>query len=121
MMSVAAARFDPRVEAAALAHYGVDVRDMSVSWRRLLLLIRLMPARVWAEQSPDDQGWTADTYMLANLSDQLAGLSWLSEFNLTRKRPKQKPKPIERPGDRAKEPDGMAGWWALARAVKGGG
>lgn len=125
MMRVAAARFDPRVEAALFARYGVDVLDtQSVSLRRLRWLLELLPPGFWQDQE-SDASWSQESHLLACVVDALRGLQW-QNANRGSKHPDPQPPPFPRPGDEARaraarerQGGGLAAWWRIFAQIGG--
>lgn len=124
MMSVASARFDPRVEAALLAHYGIDVHDREkVSLRRLRVLLDCLPAGVWQDPGQWRDPWSTTDHLLAQLVDEMGGLRWLMAFSVSGKKPQWKPEPIPRPENPAATKAKAASrstWMQLVKAMGGG-
>lgn len=97
-MGTVAARHDPDVEAAVLAHYGVRTRDVSL--RELRVLMDRLPPGVFSD--PDrGEVWSPEAHLLAGVIDALNDLCYLTILVNT---PKEKrgglhpPKPLLRPG-----------------------
>jgi hypothetical protein len=124
MMSVASARFDPRVEAALLSHYGVDVHDrQAVSLRRLRVLLACLPPEVWRDPGHWRDPWSQTDYLLAAVVDEQRAMRWLTAFGLSRKKPSWKPEPVTRPEDPAKakaKAGARSAWMQLAKMLGGG-
>ncbi len=96
LIGTAAAVFDPRVEVAVLARYGVD--PQTVTLRRLRVLLLGMPPGYW----PDDQSeasWSAEAHLLAAVVDAVQQTTWVVAA-ANSKRPPKRPKPLRRPGAR---------------------
>ena len=78
-----------------LATYGVDVLDLSVSTRRVWVLLERLPpqARRGGEQ------WSIESELLAGLIDQVAYLAWIT-LKANGAKNVSRPKPIQRPAPR---------------------
>lgn len=97
-MSVAAARYDPDVEAAMLAHYGVRTRDVSL--RELRVLMHRLPPGVLQDPDRGDV-WSDETHMLASVVDAVNDLAYVTLMIALDPEARQrvpKPKPVPRPG-----------------------
>jgi hypothetical protein len=83
--------------------YGLDVTSRSCRPLRLWRLIRQLPPTSRLARAEDPAAlWTETDYLVANLIDQVAALTWVVGSLGGGKR--QKPKPIKRPGgEMAKE------------------
>ena len=77
-MGTAAAAFDPRVEAAVLARYGVDPHTCTL--RRLRVLIAALPPGYWPERQHDG-AWSVEAHLLAAVAQVLLddGLAYVVE------------------------------------------
>lgn len=99
-MGTAALRYDPDVEAAVLAHYGLRVRDLNN--RELRVLFDRLPPGSWPD--PDrGEVWTQESHLLALLVDEIRWLQYtLIAVNVSDgdRRKLEKPKPLPRPGRR---------------------
>ena len=95
MIGAAAARFDPEVEAALLARYGVDTLDPTVTNRRVFVLLQRLPG----EYLLDPIDWDTDRHLLATIADALHNLLWVT-VKVNSKKGASVPKisPIPRPG-----------------------
>ena len=102
MTGACAARFDPAVEAAFLAVYGIDTLADGLSPRRTLALLRNLPSGSLESWTDVDASWTVETHMLAEAIDAINWLTWMTARVNSKKEPK-KPKPIPRPGDKARK------------------
>jgi hypothetical protein len=104
-----------------LATYGIDVHDPAVTLRRVQVLTDRMPPGAWP--NPDHAlSWDTDAYLLAQLIDQVAGLTYLTARAHGGK-PKQ-PQPFYRPGRRQRARTRVAqatrsSWAALADKLTG--
>ncbi len=78
-----------------LAAYGVDVLDLSVSTRRLWVLLERLPpsARRHGEQ------WSIESELLAGLIDHVAYLTWVT-LKASGAKSVARPKPVPRPKQR---------------------
>ena len=74
MIGAAAARFDPEVEAALLARYGVDTLDPTVTQRRVFVLLQHLPGEYLLEPGE----WDLDRHLLATLIDAVHNLLWVT-------------------------------------------
>jgi hypothetical protein len=125
LRAVAAARFDPYVEAALLSAYGVDVLDPATTPRRILTLLRLLPAGTWPDYSDTANAavWSTEAHLLASVIDALQWNTWTLARVNSRRKPKE-PTPVKRPGakarrtaDRTTKRSSLA---ALAREIEAG-
>lgn len=102
MMGVAAARYDPDVEAAMLAHYGVRTRDVSL--RELRVLMHRLPPGV--VQDPDrGEVWSDEAHLLAGVIDAINDLAYVTlmvALDPKARHQVPKPKPVTRPGPKPK-------------------
>lgn len=99
MISAAAARFDPEVEAALLARYGVDTLDPRTSLRRVAVLVRHLPGGYLVE---GPGSWSIEDHLLATIADAVHQLLWVTvTVNSSKNRKPPRIKPIPRPGDTA--------------------
>lgn len=95
-MGTAAAVFDPRVEAAVLARYGVDPHTCTL--RRLHVLVTALPPGYWPD--PDNaMSWSPEAHLLAGVVDAVNQTTWMVAA-VNSKRPPKRPKPMPRPGGR---------------------
>ena len=118
-----------------LAHYGIDVLRPTVSLRRLWTLLHRLPPGVWPQQE-SPMSWSTEAHLLAVVSDQLAGLTYVVRRALGGKgsRPKPMPRPHARPvaptstvrdergrvlEGRVVAERGRGAWAALAAALTG--
>lgn len=100
MIAASAARFDPDVEAAMLAVYGIDTLAPGLTPRRLkVLLDRLPPGAAPTLESP--MAWSAEAHLLASVLDAIRELTWVQVAKASKRRPKP-PRPTQRPGPRRK-------------------
>lgn len=113
-MGTAAATFDPMVEAAVLARYGVDPHTCGL--RRLYVLLRALPAGYWPDPH-HEASWSVEAHLLAGLIDATNNTAWTVAAANSKSRPKR-PKPVRRPGDNSSGQ--RMTWGALATAMKGG-
>ena len=101
MIGAAAARFDPEVEAALLARYGVDTLDPSVTMRRVFVLLQRLPG----EYLLDPGDWDTDRHLLATVADAVHTLLWVTvKVNSKKGTSVPKIKPLPRP-DSHTEPE----------------
>lgn len=98
LLGTAAAVFDPRVEAAVLARYGVD--PWTCSLRRLFVLLQAMPPGYWPDTEVEAV-WSVESHLLAGLIDAVNQTTWMVAA-ANSKRPPARPKPFPRPGGKAK-------------------
>jgi hypothetical protein len=109
----------PDVEAALLAHYGVDVRQ-GITPRRLAVLVsHLPPGVVTGTGRPDD--WTQEAHLLAGLVDAVHALTVVTLKGLGA-RGVRMPAPTPRPGasGRRSRADTAGGDGGGLRPVPGG-
>lgn len=98
MIGAAASRFDPEVEAALLARYGVDSLSREVTPRRIVVLLRHLPGGYLSGAA----SWSVEDHLLATVADALHSLLWVTvTVNSAKGRKPPKIKPIPRPGDAA--------------------
>lgn len=110
MIGLAAARFDPEVEAVLMRVYGVD--SHSITLRRLKVLLHRLRLGEWTRDA-GPASWSQEAYMLANVIDAVNQVSWVVAQANSRKR-LPAPKPVERPGHGEKK-----SWDAFADALEG--
>lgn len=99
MIGVSQARFDPVVEAAVLATYGVDTLTDTLTPRRMAVLLRGLPAgsvQQWTDQAA---AWSVEAHLLATLVDAVQWNTWVLMRVNSKQKPKE-PKPTPRPGRR---------------------
>lgn len=102
MMAACAARFDPAVEAAMLAQFGVDTLEApGPTPRRMHHLLGALPAGAFPNVD-HPAAWSQETHMLANVVDALQTLTWVEVAKASKRAPKR-PKPIPRPGKRQRQ------------------
>lgn len=113
MIAAYAAKFDPAVEAAFRATYGIDtLTDPTLTPRRMRVLLSHLP--LGALQGQDsEQAWSSETHMLATAVDALLVLNWnfMANFKalihaitgqkLTSKDLPEFPTMVRRPGETA--------------------
>jgi len=88
--------YDPKVEAAVLARYGVDPHRCTL--RRLRVLVQHLPPGYWMD--PDSEGvWSSEAHLLAGVIDAVNQTTWVLAATNSKNRP-PRPKPVERPGRR---------------------
>lgn len=116
-MTASAARFDPAVEAAFQAVYGLDVTTAVLTPRRTMVLLRRLPPGAWTD--PDSAAsWTIEAHILASLVDAVNHLIWLTQRVNSKKAPKQ-PKPFPRPGQKTKPEQRAKGPAGIVAALAG--
>ena len=82
--------------------YGLDITSRSCRPLRLWRLMRQLPATSRLARAEDPAAlWTETDYLVANLIDQVAALTWVVGSLGGGKR--QRPKPIKRPGKASQE------------------
>lgn len=106
MIGACAARFDPAVEAAFLAVYGIDTLAPGLSPRRTLVLLRNMPSGALESWTDTPASWSMEAHLLASLIDSVNWLTWMTARVNSKHKPKE-PKPVPRPGDRKPKARGM--------------
>jgi hypothetical protein len=84
-----------------LAHYGIDVLDPAVSYRRVWTLLRRLPAGAWTDEESLAY-WSIEAHLLADVVDALASIAYMLG-RLGGGKPKQ-PKPVPRPGPKPVAP-----------------
>ncbi len=117
------------IEADLARFYGVDLRDLwrgRLTWRRLLALIRGLPAdsALARAQAGPDAAWGLTEHLLARLVDEIAWLTWLTaNRDLKPGKRSRMPEPVPRPGVARKQRQEMTDVMAnrlLAMAPEGG-
>lgn len=102
MMAACAARFDPAVEAAMLATFGVDtLADPGPSPRRMHHLLQALPSGAFPGVD-HPAAWSTEAHLLAAVVDEVRNLTWVEVAKASKRRPKQ-PKPMPRPGARRRQ------------------
>lgn len=102
MIGAAAARFDPEVEAALLARYGLDPLDLAVTPRRLWNLLKHLPAGYTAAGSG---AWSIESHLTASVIDAINQLLWVTvKINSRKGTTVPKPDPVQRPGQERDTP-----------------
>lgn len=87
-----------------LIRYGLRLRDLGsphFTWRDFLVIVRRMPyadSALAAEMNPADSPWTLAEHLLAELVDVQRLALWAKTKDGSKNR--NRPKPIERPGNR---------------------
>jgi hypothetical protein len=104
--------YGEKLERDLFFYYGVDINECSL--RRLRVLYEGLPYDSLTNQEigdmPDEARlWDVNTYMQANILDQLAWIQW-SIAASNSKHPPRKPKPIARPKLTNKRPEKKARW-----------
>ena len=100
MRGACAARFDPDVEAAFLAHYGIDVLHDAPTPRRIHSLLARLPAGAWPDQD-SSASWSVEAHLLAAILDGTNNLNWLTAtVNSKKGQGPKRPKPTPRPGEK---------------------
>jgi hypothetical protein len=100
-----------------LCAFGVDVLDPAVSPRRVWVLGNRLPP--WARAGGED--WSAESHLLATVSDQLAVLTYIT-LQAYGAKGVEKPKPMPRPELRAAakpEVPQHGGWGRVAQELAG--
>lgn len=99
-MAACALRFDPGVEAAVQATYGVNILTDEFTPRRLMVLLKYMPAGTmpWEESAA---AWSQESHLLADVIDNLRELTWVT-VSLWARSHKPHPPPLPRPGKQRK-------------------
>lgn len=105
MIGAAAARYDPEVEAALLARYGVDTLDPGVTMRRVWVLLQRCPGAYLR----DPVEWDVQEHLTANVLDSLNALLYVT-VKVNSRQGAQVPRipPIRRPSDTPKKPVTLA-------------
>ena len=117
MTGACAARFDPDVEAAFLAHYGVDVLHDAPTPRRIHSLLSRLPAGAWPGRE-SNASWSAEAHLLAAVLDGVNNLNWLTAtVNSKKGRGPKRPKPTPRPGDAERKAPPMTMAQVLRKAA----
>lgn len=97
MMSACIARFDPDIEAAMRAHYGIDTLKPGISLRRMWVFMQRLPSSLFPA-APGAAPWSLEATLLAGVLDALNRLTWV-EVAKAIKNPPKPPAPLERPWD----------------------
>lgn len=120
MIGAHRARYDPDVEAAMLAAYGVDVLDPAVTPRRISVLLPRLRPGLWPD-ADHSASWSTEAHLLAALVDavQVNTHVFIAANSKRKQRP---PKPLPRPGkkERSEGMDKKGLVRALSAALGGG-
>ena len=100
-----------------MAVYGIDVLDPSVSLRRINVLIDRLPPG--ALTKVEEGSWSIEAHLLARLNDAVDMLTWVV-MRVAGSKANQ-PKPLPRPGTKAKAQGQTMKWGALGNFLKAQG
>ena len=90
--------------------YSVDLADYAadrISVRRLLHLVRALPADSWTVRRDDThEGWRTTDFLLAALLDEQRSSNWMFvQAHKDKSTSNPKPDPVRRPGEQARQPE----------------
>lgn len=97
-----------------LAVYGIDVLDPATTLRRVKTLTERLPAGSWPDVE-HAMSWSTESYLLAQLVDEVAALTWVTARVYGGK--SAAPKPFPRPAPPRRAP--RSTWADVAAELTG--